>query len=164
MRRGEIWLVNFDPALGSEIKKTRPAVILSGEPFNRLRRTVIVVPLSGAHEKTEFPLLVAIRSSGKPSVAVVDQIKAAAKERLIRKLGVASADEVDQITDALAKLVGGGLSALPPRMRWALYVVIDAVVSGVVLEEAFQIGPRTSPAPGRRFAELARRPTCPKAA
>jgi mRNA interferase MazF len=99
--------VNFDPTLGSEIKKTRPAVILSGEPFNRLRRTVIVVPLSGAHQRTEFPLLIAVRSSGRPCVAVVDQIKAAAKERLVRKLGTASADELEQITDALAELVGG---------------------------------------------------------
>lgn len=77
MNRGEIWLVNFDPTLGAEIKKTRPAVIISGQPFNRLRRTVVVVPLSSAHDQTEFPLLIAIHSSGKPSVAVVDQIKAA---------------------------------------------------------------------------------------
>ncbi len=79
MNRGEICLVNFDPTIGSEIRKTRPAIILSGQPFNRLRRTLMVVPLSSAHEQTEFPLLIAVRSSGRPSVAVVDQIKAAAK-------------------------------------------------------------------------------------
>ncbi len=105
MKQGELWLVNFDPSLGSEIKKTRPAIILSGEPFNRLRRTLIVVPLSTAHNRTEFPLLIAIRSSGKPSVAVVDQIKAAAKERFIRKLGEATSTEMDQIHDALATLL-----------------------------------------------------------
>jgi mRNA interferase MazF len=105
MNRGEIWLVNFDPTLGSEIKKTRPATILSGQPFNHLRRTVIVVPLLSAHERTEFPLLVAVRSSGKPAVAVVDQIKAAAKERFIRKIGEATEDEMSQISDALATLV-----------------------------------------------------------
>jgi mRNA interferase MazF len=105
MNRGEIWLVNFDPTIGSEIKKTRPAIILSGQPFNRLRRTLLVVPLSSAHERTEFPLLNAIRSSGKPSVAVVDQIKAAAKERFIRKIGEATDDEMRQINDALATLV-----------------------------------------------------------
>ena len=105
MNRGEIWLVNFDPTIGSEIRKTRPAIILSGQPFNQFRRTVIVVPLSSAHEQTEFPLLIAIRSSGKPSVAVVDQIKAAAKERFIHKLGEATGDELSQINDALATLV-----------------------------------------------------------
>ena len=105
MNRGEIWLVNFDPTIGSEIPKTRPAIILSRQPFNRLRRTVVVVPLSSAHNETEFPLLIAIRSSGIPAVAVVDQIKAAAKERFIRKLGTASAEEMQQINDALGTLL-----------------------------------------------------------
>jgi mRNA interferase MazF len=108
MNRGEIWLVNFDPTIGSEIKKTRPAIIISSQPFNRLRRTLVVVPLSSAHEQTEFPLLIAIRSSARPSVAVVDQIKAAAKERFIRQLGVASSDEMEQIGDALAMLLSVG--------------------------------------------------------
>ena len=102
MNRGEIWLVNFDPTIGSEIKKTRPAVIVSGQPFNRLRRTLVVVPLSSAHDQTEFPLLIAIRSSGRPAVAVVDQVKAAAKERFIHQLGMVSADEMAQIGDALS--------------------------------------------------------------
>ena len=105
MNRGEIWLVNFDPTIGSEIQKTHPAIILSRQPFNRLRRTVVVVPLSSAHNETEFPLLIAIRSSGRPAVAVVDQIKAAAKERFIRKLGTASAEEMQQISDALGTLL-----------------------------------------------------------
>jgi mRNA interferase MazF len=108
MKRGEMWLVNFDPTIGSEIKKTRPAVILSSQPFNRLRRTLVVVPVSSAHDQTEFPLLIAIRSSSRPAVAVVDQVKAAAKERFIRKLGVASANEMEQISDALATLLNLG--------------------------------------------------------
>ena len=105
MNRGEIWLVNFDPTIGSEIKKTRPAIIVSSQPFNRLRRTLVVVPLSSAHDQTEFPLLIAIRSTGRPAVAVVDQLKAAAKERFIRKLGIANADEMEQISEALATLL-----------------------------------------------------------
>ncbi len=108
MNRGEIWLVNFDPTIGSEIKKTRPAIILSGQPFNRLRRTLVVVPLSSTHDQTEFPLLIAIRSGVRRSVAVVDQIKAAAKERFIRKLGVATTGEMEQISDALATLLNLG--------------------------------------------------------
>lgn len=105
MNRGEIWLVNFDPRIGSEIRKTRPAVIASRQPFNRLHRTVLVVPLSSAHHGTEFPLLIAMRSGGRPAVAVVDQIKAAAKERFIRKLGVASPEEMEQISEALGTLL-----------------------------------------------------------
>lgn len=105
MDRGEIWLVNFDPTIGSEIKKTRPAVILSRQPFNRLRRTVVVVPLSTAHTKSEFPLLVAVHSSGRASVAVIDQLKAASKERFIRKLGTATPEEMEQISNALNVLL-----------------------------------------------------------
>ena len=105
MRRGEIWLVNFDPTIGSEINKTRPAIILSAQPFNRLRRTLVVIPLSSAHHQTEFPLLIAVRSSSRPSVAVVDQVKAAAKERFIHKLGNATDDEMNLIRDALTTLL-----------------------------------------------------------
>lgn len=108
MNQGEIRLVNFDPTIGSEIKKTRPAIILSGQPFNRLRRTLLVVPLSSTHDRTEFPLLIAIRSTGRPAVVVVDQIKAAAKERFIRKVGAASPGEMEQINDALATLLNLG--------------------------------------------------------
>ena len=68
----------------------------------------MVAPLSSAHDETEFPLLIAVRSSGRPAVAVVDQIKAAAKERFIRKLGVASAGEMEQVSDALVTLLNLG--------------------------------------------------------
>ncbi len=108
MNWGEIWLVNFDPTIGAEIKKTRPAVIVSDQPFNRLRRTVVVVPLSSSHRQTEFPLLIAIRSGPLPSVAVVDQVKAAAKERFIRKVAVATAGEMAQISEALATVLNLG--------------------------------------------------------
>ena len=110
LKRGEIWVVNFDPTIGSEIKKTRPAIIISSQPFNRLRRTVVVMSLSSAHHQTEFPLLIAIASvsGGRPSVAVVDQLKVAAKERFIRKLGTATAGEMEQISDALATLLSIG--------------------------------------------------------
>ena len=108
MNRGEIWLVNFDPTIGAEIKKTRPAIIVSDQPFNRLRRTVVVVPLSSTHDQTEFPLLIAIRSGARPSVAVVDQVKAAAKERFIRKVAVATAGEMAQSSEPLATVLNLG--------------------------------------------------------
>lgn len=65
----------------------------------------MVVPLSSAHGQTEFPLLIAIRSGGRPAVAVVDQVKAAAKERFIRKLGDATAHEMELISAALTTLL-----------------------------------------------------------
>ncbi len=104
MKRGEVWRVNFDPQIGSEITKERPAVIVEREPFTHLRRTVAVVPLSAAHDQTEFPLLVATRFKGFAGVAVVDQIKACDKSRFIRRIGHLTEAEMEEISRALADL------------------------------------------------------------
>jgi mRNA interferase MazF len=74
-RRGEIWWVRLDPTLGSEIAKTCPCVIFSGNVFNKLRRTVVVIPLSSSPE-SGAPLLVPVRCDGRDVVAVTDQIRA----------------------------------------------------------------------------------------
>ena len=104
MKRGEVWEVNFDPQIGSEIKKARPAVIVEREPFTRLRRTVAVVPRSAAHAESEFPLLVATRFKGFAGVAVVDQLKACDKSRFIRQLGRLSESEMEEISRAVVDL------------------------------------------------------------
>jgi len=85
-QRGEVWWVRLDPALGSEIDKTRPCVILSGDIFNRLRRTVVVIPLSSSPQASP-PLLVPVRCDGRDAVAVTDQIRAVTKQRLDRRMG-----------------------------------------------------------------------------
>jgi len=101
MNRGEVYWVNFDPQQGAETKKNRPAVVLSRQPFNARRKTVIVVPLSKAHTQTEWPLLIAVQSTG-PGVAVIDQLKAADKSRFGGRLGRLSDDEMKQISEAVA--------------------------------------------------------------
>src|SRR6266436_6200313 len=93
MNRGEVYWINFDPQIGAETKKIRPAVVLSRQPFNRKRRTVIVIPLSKAHTQTEWPLLIAVRTTGI-GVAVIDQIKAADKSRFGSCLGRLSDEEM----------------------------------------------------------------------
>lgn len=104
MNRGEVYWVKFDPQLGSEIQKRRPAVVVSRQPFNSKRRTVVVVPLSTAHTRTEWPLLIAVRSTGS-AVAVIDQIKAADKARFGPQMGKLSDQEMNEISDALAFLL-----------------------------------------------------------
>src|SRR6266404_1684717 len=99
MNRGEVYWLNFDPQTGAETKKIRPAVILSRQPFNTKRKTVIVVPLSKAHTKTEWPLLIAVQTTGT-GVAVIDQLKAADKSRFGGYLGRLSDDEMKQISEA----------------------------------------------------------------
>jgi mRNA interferase MazF len=95
-RRGEIWWVRLDPTLGSEIAKTRPCVILSGDVYNRLRRTVVVIPLSSSPQASP-PLLIAVRCDGREVVAVTDQIRAVAKQRLDRRVGQLSLEELKAV-------------------------------------------------------------------
>lgn len=104
MNRGEVFWVNFDPQIGTEIKKRRPAVVLSRQPFSTKRRTVVIVPLSRAHTQTEWPLLIAVHSTG-PAVAVIDQLKAADKARFGARLGKLSEQEMSEISDAVAFLL-----------------------------------------------------------
>lgn len=104
MKRGDVWLVNFDPQIGAEIEKVRPAVIVEREPFTKRRRTIAVVPLSAAHSQTEFPLLIATKLLGRTGVAVIDQLKACDKRRFVRKLGRLSTLEMEQISRALIDL------------------------------------------------------------
>src|SRR5438270_7341084 len=81
VRRGDIWWVSLDPTQGGEIRKTRPAVVITVNALNRARRTVVVVPLSTGPEPRP-PIVVATPSAGPNSVAVCDQLRAVDKRRL----------------------------------------------------------------------------------
>ena len=103
-RRGEIWWVQLDPTQGSEIRKTRPCVVLSSDIVNAHRRTVVVVPLSTAPNESP-PLLIGLHSAGTPAVAVLDQVRAITKERLQEKLGVLATTELHALEDALREIL-----------------------------------------------------------
>ena len=100
VRRGEVWWVNLDPARGSEIRKTRPAVVLTADALNRARRTVVVVPLSTGPTPRP-PIVVATPSAGADSVAVCDQVRAIDKARLIRLSGQLAGAELQAIEDGM---------------------------------------------------------------
>ena len=102
--RGEIWWVALDPTLGSEIRKTRPCVVVSVKILNERRRTVIVVPLSSSPAPSP-PILVPITCDGRPAVAVSDQIRAVAKERLHTRLGIVGDQEMAGLEDALRQIL-----------------------------------------------------------
>ncbi len=93
MQRGEVWWVEFDPARGSEIRKTRPGVVLTANALNRARRTVIVVPLSTGPAPRP-PIVVPTPSAGPGSVAVCDQLRAVDKARLTERSGVLTAADL----------------------------------------------------------------------
>ena len=104
IKRGEVWWVSLDQTRGSEIKKTRPCVVLSHDTLNRLRRTVVVVPLSTA-ARPHPPITVPVTCQGKTAVAVVDQIRAVAKDRLKSKVEDLSPDEIDEVCQAISAIL-----------------------------------------------------------
>ena len=102
--RGDIWWVALDPTLGPEICKTRPCIVMSVKVLNERRRTVIVVPLSSS-PKASPPILIQISCAGQPAVAVSDQIRAVAKERLRSRLGVITAEEMATLEGGLRQIM-----------------------------------------------------------
>ena len=104
MRRGEIWWVDLDPARGSEIRKTRPAIVLTADALNRARRTIIVVPLSTGPEPRP-PIVVATPSAGVGAVAVCDQLRAVDRRRLSRASGRLSAADLRTVEDGIRRIL-----------------------------------------------------------
>ena len=85
MKRGEVWWVAFDPALGSEIQKTRPAIIVSNDSANRNLKCVVVVPLT-TNTSRVFPGEARVSVAGEFGKPISDQVMAADKLRLQDKL------------------------------------------------------------------------------
>jgi mRNA interferase MazF len=104
-QRGEIWWVDLNPTRGSEINKHRPCVVLSLDVINQRRKTVVVVPLSTS-PVVRPPLTVAVLCKDTPSVAVVDQVRATAKERFSGKIGEVTAAEMDSLEESLKTILG----------------------------------------------------------
>ena len=96
--------MNLDPAVGSEIKKQRPCVVLSHDTVNKLRRTPVVVPLSNA-PKAFPPVVVAVPSAGPDSVAIVDQLRAVDKQRFVAAKGFLSAGDLEALEEAVARVL-----------------------------------------------------------
>ncbi len=101
MRRFDVYLVTRDPTVGTEMRKTRPAVIVSPDELNQHLGTVVVVPLTTGRS---YPFRPATRLRGKPGVAAVDQVRAVDKRRLGRRLGAVDAATGAALLRALGEL------------------------------------------------------------
>lgn len=105
MKRGEIWWVNLDPAIGREIKKTRPAVIISNDSANKFLNRVQIIPLISTVENC-YPSEAIIKLNGKDSKAMADQITTADKKRLQDKIGSLSSKDMMAIEKAIKIQLG----------------------------------------------------------
>ncbi len=99
VKRFDVYLVNLDPTIGSEIKKTRPCLILSPDEMNRYIATVIIAPMTT--KGRSYPSRVECHFQGQDGLIVLDQIRTVDKARLVRRLG--RIDDQAQ-TDVLAVL------------------------------------------------------------
>ncbi|NLH82238.1 MAG: type II toxin-antitoxin system PemK/MazF family toxin [Phyllobacteriaceae bacterium] len=100
MKRGEVWWVEFDPSVGSEVRRTRPAVIVSNDAANRNLSRVVVVPFTSSVERV-YPGEAVVTVGRQQSKAIADQIMAADKSRLKEQLGALSKTDLGAVEDAI---------------------------------------------------------------
>lgn len=102
VKRGEIWLVNLDPTVGSEIQKTRPCVVISPPEMHDHLRTAIVAPMTTGSRAA--PFRIAVRHGGKSGLILLDQIRAVDKARLVKRSGAVGAAVLKATLAALAEV------------------------------------------------------------
>jgi len=101
VKQSQVWWVNLDPTIGSEIRKTRPAVIVSPDELNAHLNTVIVVPLTSGRA---YPFRISTKVQRKDGVAAVDQVRTIDKRRLVKKITELKPTKMKPILDALVEM------------------------------------------------------------
>jgi mRNA interferase MazF len=102
VNRFEIYIVSLDPVKGSEIRKTRPCVVVSPDEINHNIKTVIIAPMSTSSKS--YPTRVPIEFQGKKGVIVLDQIRTIDKSRLLKKAGKLNKRTVERIVAVLQEM------------------------------------------------------------
>lgn len=110
-RRGEIWLVDFDPAIGAEIQKVRPALVLSMDTIGRLPLRIVVPITDWKNQYSNVPWFVELPAGAttgltKDSGADAFQVKSVSENRFVRRLGNVTSIQLDEVAAAIALCVG----------------------------------------------------------
>ena len=100
MKRGEVWWINFSPSVGGEIKKKRPAVIVSNNASNKFLNRVQVVPLTSKKDRL-YPSEALVIFNGNESKAMADQLSTVSKLRLFKRAGVLSEEDMLRVVEAI---------------------------------------------------------------
>ncbi len=100
MKQREVWWVNFDPSIGGEIKKKRPAVIISNDASNKFLNRVQVVPLTSKTERI-YPSEAVVVFQGEERKAMADQLATVSKARLFRRADILSQEDMRKIEAAI---------------------------------------------------------------
>ena len=103
--RGDIYWVKLDPTLGTEIRKTRPAVVISNDSCNKYGSRVVVIPITGNVDSL-YPGEVRIRLKGKPARVLGDQIRSIDRSRLGARLAALSSAELRKVEEAVQLTLG----------------------------------------------------------
>ena len=102
VRRFEVYLVQLDPTVGGEIRKTRPCVVISPDEMNRAIRTVIIAPMTSRGRP--YPTRVDCRFQRKSGQVVLDQIRTVDRARLVKRLGELDEPTQEGVLETLAEL------------------------------------------------------------
>ncbi len=102
MNQFDVVLVNLDPTIGSEIRKTRPCVIISPDEMNHHINTLIIAPLT--HTQKNYPTRVNCHFNNEPGSIVLDQLRTIDKKRIIKSLGRLTSSEASQVKSVLVEM------------------------------------------------------------
>ncbi len=102
VKRFDVYLVNLDPTIGSEIQKTRPCLVISPDEMNRNIRTVMIAPMTSAQK--DYPTRISCIFRKKQGQIVVDQLRTVDKARLIQKLGTIDSKAQLEVISVLQRL------------------------------------------------------------
>lgn len=104
MKRGDIYWVNLNPTVGSEINKLRPCVLIGATPINQARHTVVVIPLSSS-SKARPPISISVSCLDKQVTAICDQIRTVDKSRLVNCAGSLSTKDLHALEEGLRQVL-----------------------------------------------------------